>query len=332
MDLDAFSAVHGETWARLDRLSRARRLTGAEVDELVGLYQEVATHLSVVRSTAPDPALVSRLSELLARARAAIAGAHEPSWADVARFAVRTLPAAFYRLRWWTVAVMVAFCVVAVVSGVHLYHSPEAQAAMGTPAELRTYAEDQFAAYYSNYPGHSFAAQVWTNNAWIAAQLVAFGITGAWPVWVLLQNAVAVGAAGGVMALHDGLGVFFALILPHGFMELTAVFIAGAAGLKLFWTVLVPGGRPRGRAVAEEGRALFSVVLGLVVVLAVSGAVEGFVTPSTVLPWWLKIVIGALVLAAYWAYTIVLGRRAVADGETGGLRADHDVDEVPLAA
>ncbi len=332
MDLDAFSAVHGGTWARLDELSRARRLTGAEVDELVGLYQEVATHLSVIRSTAPDPAVVSRLSDVLGRARAAIAGAHEPSWSDVARFAVLTLPAAFYRVRWWTVAVMVAFCAVAVVSGLHVYLTPDAQAAMGTPSELRSYAEDQFAAYYSNYPGHSFAAQVWTNNAWIATQLVAFGISGVWPVWVLLQNAVAVGSAGGVMALHDGLGVFFALILPHGFMELTAVFIAGGAGLKLFWTMLVPGGRPRGRALAEEGRALFTVAIGLVVVLAVSGLVEGFVTPSTVLPWWAKIVIGALVLAAYWVYTVVLGRRAVAAGETGGLRADHDVDAVPLAA
>ena len=67
-------------------------------------------------------------------------------------------------------------------------------------------------------------------------------------------------------------------------------------------------------------------------VLGVSGLVEGFVTPSTVLPWWLKIVIGALVLAAYWVYVLVLGRRAVAAGETADLRADHNVDELPIAS
>ncbi len=76
MDLDAFSAVHAGTWARLEQLSKQRHLTGAESDELVRLYQLVATHLSTVRSTAPDPALVARLSYVLGRARAAIACAH----------------------------------------------------------------------------------------------------------------------------------------------------------------------------------------------------------------------------------------------------------------
>lgn len=332
MDLDAFSAVHAGTWQRLDELSRQRRLSGAESDELVRLYQQVATHLSAVRSAAPDPSVVAHLSDLLSRARATIAGAHDPSWADVARFFVLSLPAALYRVRWWTVAVLVSFCAVATVAGVTLYHDPAAQAAFGTPAELRLYAEDQFASYYTQYDGSSFAAQVWTNNAWIAAQCVAFGISGIWPVYVLLANAANVGAAGGVMALHGGLDVFFQLILPHGLMELTAIFVAGAAGLKLFWTVVDPGGRPRGRAIAEEGRALVTVALGLVVVLGISGLVEGFVTPSTVLPWWLKIVIGALVLAAFWVYVLTLGRRAARDGETGDLGRQERGDVLPTAA
>lgn len=332
MDLDAFTAVHAGTWQRLDELSRQRRLSGAESDELVALYQQVATHLSAVRSAAPDPAVVSRLSDLLARSRAAISGAHDPSWGDVARFFVLSLPAALYRIRWWTVAVMAVFCLVATVAGVTMYNDPGAQAAFGTPAELRLYAEQQFASYYTEYDGSSFAAQVWTNNAWIAAQCVAFGISGIWPAYVLLANATYVGAAGGVMALHDGLDVFFQLILPHGLMELTAIFVAGAAGLKLFWTVVDPGGRPRGRAIAEEGRSLVTVALGLVVVLGVSGLVEGFVTPSTVLPWWLKILIGAAVLAAFWVYVLTLGRRAARSGLTGDLDREERGDVLPTAA
>lgn len=331
MDLDAFATVHGRSWARLDQLAKRRRLDGAEADELVRLYQEVATHLSTIRSTAPDPATVSRLSDILGRARAAIAGAHDPSWSDVSRFALVSLPAALYRIRWWTVAVTVGFCLIAVVAGVYVYTDPAAQAMIGTPSQLQQYADEEFAAYYSNFPGRSFAAQVWTNNAWIAAQCVAFGISGFWPLMVLVQNAASVGGAGGVMALHDGLGVFFSLILPHGLMELTAIFVAGAAGLKIFWTLVDPGGRPRARALSEEGRSLLTVALGLVAVLAVSGLVEGFVTPSG-LPWWLKIVIGAIVLAAFWAYVLVLGRRAVRAGETGDLADADNVDRVPIAA
>lgn len=331
MDLDAFATLHGGTWTRLEALADRRRLTGAEADELVRLYQVVATHLSTVRSAAPDPSLVSRLSEILGKARAAITGSHDPSWRDALRFFVVVLPAALYRVRWWTLGVALASIALAVATGVHVFTSPEAQAMMGSPGELRQYAETEFANYYTNHPPSSFTAMVWTNNAWIAAQCVAFGVTGVWPVFVLVSNAVNVGGAGAVMALHGGLDEFFQLILPHGLLELTAVFVAAAAGLKIFWTVVDPGGRPRGRAVSEEGRALFSVAIGLVAVLGVSGLVEGFVTP-TALPWGVKIAIGAVVWLLFWVYVFALGRPAVRAGETGGLRAEHDVAVAPLAA
>ncbi|MCV2394152.1 stage II sporulation protein M [Actinotalea sp. M2MS4P-6] len=332
MDLDAFSAVHAASWRRLDELVRRKRRTGAEADELVRLYQEVATHLSMVRSAAPDPAVISRLSELLGRARAAIAGSHDPSWRDVGRFFVETLPAALYRVRWWSIAVTVASVAIAVVAGAWFVSSPEAQAAAGPPGALRSYAEQAFQNYYVEYDGASFAAMVWTNNAWIAATCVAFGITGLWPLYVLFNNAVNVGVAGGILALHDGLPVFFQLILPHGLLELTAVFVAGGTGLKLFWTMVDPGGRPRSRALAEEGRALFTVAIGLVAVLGVSGLIEGFVTPSTVLPWWLKIVVGVVAFGLFWAYVWIVGRAAVRAGATGDLRRGEGADLVPLAA
>jgi uncharacterized membrane protein SpoIIM required for sporulation len=330
VDVDAFSAVHEAQWQRFKELAHRRRLTGPEADELVRLYQTTATHLSMIQSAAPDPALVARLSGLLARARVAIAGSHEPSWADVVEFVLRSLPAALYRIRWLTVAVMVAFCSLAVISGAWVATTPEAQAALGSPAELTRYADEAFEAYYSAAPAPSFAAQVSFNNAWIAAQAIGLGITGAFPVWVLGQNAIAVGAAAGVMAEYDRLGVFLGLILPHGLMELTAIFVAGAAGLRIFWSWVAPGPVPRGRSVARETRSLVTVALGLVGVLGVSGLVEAFVTPSG-LPGPLKLVIGALVLAAFWAYVLLLGRRAVRDGATGDLDADRG-GYVPVTA
>lgn len=329
MDLDAFTAVRQPAWARLDELSRRRGLDGAEADELVRLYQAVATDLSTIRSSAPDPDTVTRLSQLLARARARIAGAHEPAWRDVRRFVVLSLPAALYRIRWWTVAVMVAFLAVGTVAGWWVATDPDALAAMGTPAERQDYVDNAFASYYD--PGAGFAAVVWTNNAWIAALCVGIGISGIGPLYVLANNAIQVGATGGMMAAHDSLGLFFQLIAPHGLLELTAIFVAGAAGLRLCWTWIDPQGRPRSRALAEEGRSLITVAIGLVGALALSGLVEGFVTGST-LPWWLKIVIGAVALGAFWAYTIVLGRRAVAEGETGDLEEDAAGYAVAVAA
>lgn len=320
MDLDAYQAVREPSWRRLDELAGARRRSGAEADELVRLYQATATDLSAIRAAAPDPEMLTRLSQLVARGRAAIAGTHEPAWRDVTRFVVVTAPAALYRLRWWTVGVMVAFVATAVVAGVWVATNPEALAAMGTPSEREHYVDQAFAEYYD--PGAGFATTVWTHNAFLTAICIGTGITGILPLVFLYINAVSVGNIGGMMAAHDALDVFLSLILPHGMLELTAVFVAGAAGLKVFWAWVAPGPRPRGRALAEEARALFTAALALVGVLAVSGLIEGFVTGSGLL-WWVKIVIGAVALAAFWVYTLVLGGRAVRDGETGDLEADR---------
>lgn len=328
VDLDAYQVARAEQWRRLDQLARSRRRTGAESDELVRLYQSAATDLSVIRSAAPDPDAVSRLSQRVARARSAIVGAHEPSWRDVGVFVGESLPAALYRIRWWTVAVMVTFVGLAVLAGWWVATQPDALAAMGTPAERQQYVDHAFAEYYD--PGAGFAAMVWTNNAWLTAVCVAAGITGIGPVYLLISNAVNVGAVGGMMGAHGELALFLQLIAPHGLLELTAVFVAGAAGLRIFWTWVDPGPRTRGRALAEEGRALFTVAVGLVGVLAVSGLVEGFVTGSG-LPWGAKVTIGAAALAAFWTYVLVLGRRAVRAGATGDLDPDRAGYAVPLA-
>ncbi|WP_019136666.1 stage II sporulation protein M [Cellulomonas massiliensis] len=320
MDLDAYEKVHAPSWARLDALAGRRRRTGAEADELVRLYQATGTDLSTIRSSSPDPDTVERLSQLVARSRAAIAGTHAPSWSDVTRFVGASLPAALYRIRWWTVGVMAAFVGLAVLSGWWVATQPEALALMGTPSQQQQYVDDAFASYYD--PSLRFAATVWTNNAWISAVCVALGITGIGVVWVQASNAINVGATGGMMAAHGELPLFLQLIAPHGLLELTCIFVAGAAGLKIFWTWVAPGPRPRGRALAEEGRALFTVAIGLAGALALSGAVEGFVTGSG-LPWAVKIAIGALALAAFWTYTLVLGRRAVRAGHTGDLEDDR---------
>jgi hypothetical protein len=147
VDLDAFSAVREPAWARLDELSRRRGLDGAEADELVRLYQAAATDLSTIRSSAPDPDAVARLSQLLARARSRIAGTHEPAWRDVRRFVVLSLPAALYRLRWWTVGVMAACVAVAVVAGWWVATNPHPHPPMGTPSERPHKLDEALASY-----------------------------------------------------------------------------------------------------------------------------------------------------------------------------------------
>jgi len=332
MDLDSFVARHRAEWDRLATLVKRRRLTGAECDELIESYQRVATQLSTVRAQAPDPALVSRLSTLVARARGRATGVHSVASSDVARFFWVTFPVTVYRARWWVVAAAAGSILVAFALGAWVATHPEIQSSLAAPQDVKQLVENDFEDYYSSAPAGSFAARVWTNNAWVAALSIAFGgLLGLPVLWVLWQNAANVGVVGGFMAANDRLDLFFGLILPHGLLELTAVFVAAGVGLRLGWTLIEPG-RHRTRAVAfaQEGRAAMSAAVGLVVVLLVSGVIEAFVTPSG-LPTWARIAIGVLALAGFVAYVAVLGRRGVAAGETGDLTEAEAGSVAPMS-
>ena len=331
MDIDAFVVAHGAEWDRLAVLvRRRRRLTGAEADELVGLYQRASTHLSQLRSSvAASPAQEARLAVLVGRARSAVTGSHVPSWRVLARFAAEDFPAAAYRARWWWLGATLASLVVGVTTGWWIARSPAVQAALLPPAAVKALVNQQFAGYYTASPAASFAAQVWTNNVWVAAQSLSYGILLGIPtVFVLLANAVNGGVDAGFLIGHGKGALFFGLILPHGMLELSAVFLAAAAGLRLGWTVIDPGRRPRGQALAAEGRSMVTITLGLIVVLGVSGLIEAFVTPSH-LPTWARIAIGAVAASGFVGYVLILGRRAVAAGRTGDIEEAPEV--VPVA-
>ncbi|MFN8079503.1 MAG: stage II sporulation protein M [Kineosporiaceae bacterium] len=330
MDVDAFAAVHAAEWDRLEALGRRRRLTGAEVDELVDLYQRAATHLSAVRSAGGDPLVVGRLSRIVATGRTALTGGHEPITRELARLVTVSFPAAVWRSRWWTASAAAFTVIVSLIAGYWVAGNRQVQSALGTDEEIRRLVEVDFERYYSEHPATSFAARVWTNNAWIAALCIAFGITGVMVVYLLFQNAINVGVTGGLMAAHGRLDLFFALITPHGLLELTAVFVAAGAGLRLFWAWIDPGPVPRSQSLAREGRSMLTIAMGLVGVLAVSGVIEAFVTPSP-LPTWARIGIGAAVWLAFLAYVWHFGRRAVLTGETGDLRAELVEDTLPVA-
>lgn len=318
MDLDAYSAAHRAEWDRLAELGQRRHLSGVQADELIERYQSGATQLSYIKTTAGSTIQGDRLSVALSRARLRFTGVSANVVSQLPRFFALQLPAALYRLRWLTLAVAVVTIVVAGLYAAWAFGNPQVLANFGSDAELAKLANEDFVNYYSENPAASFTGLVWTSNAWIAAQCIAFGILGVYVPYIVLQNAQNLGINAAVMFAYDKGDVFFLYIAPHGMLELTAIFVAAAGGLRIFWAWIAPGARTRGQALAEDARALFTVAIGLVFVLLVSGIIEGFVTPAP-WPWPVKIGIGALALLAFLVYMLIVGRRATRSGETGDL-------------
>ncbi|MFD7868835.1 stage II sporulation protein M [Streptomyces sp. NPDC059783] len=335
MDLDVFVNAHRSEWDRLDHLvHRGRKRTGEEADELVDLYQRTATHLSLIQSGAADPLLTARLTQLVARARATVTGTRRASWRDAAHFLTAGFPAAVYRSRRWWIPTAVLSVLLAAVMGWWIGTHPEVQAGIGAPEDLRRMTDPggEYETYYSSHPATSFAAQVWTNNAQAAAMCLVLGAFLCVPViWILFVNVLNLAVGIGLMSSAGRLDTFLGLILPHGLLELTAVFVAAGTGLQLGWTVIDPGPRTRRSALAQQGRAAVGMAIGLALVLFVSGVIEGFVTPSG-LPTWARITLGITAELAFLAYVYVLGGRAVRAGEAGDITEVERSAERPVAA
>ena len=254
MDLDSYILRHGQEWDRLAALTAKRSdLTGAEADEVVDLYQRVSTHLSVVRSTASDPVLEARLSALVAGARSVVTGVTLPVWQSIGHFFTAGFPAAVYRARYWWITVGVANVLVAFGVGWRVVNTPGLGESLLSDHEVKQLVEHDFANYYLENPAADFAFQVWLNNAEVTAICLVLGIAIV-PVLVMLWlNIANVGVIGGFMVEAGRADLFYGLMLPHGLLELTVIFVAAGAGLRLGWSWIAPVGVPGRRRWPRRG-------------------------------------------------------------------------------
>jgi len=315
VDIDAFVAAHQGAWWRLQQLTQQARslprMSPDELDEMVHLYQRVGANLATARvEYATDTTVVNRLTLLVADAHGMLYGQRDVEVRRTVRqFLTVTFPAAIYALRRYiAVAAVLTFLPWAVMQ-IWLAISPEAFDAVGPEAATAQYIDQDFEEYYSNQPSQNFATQVFLNNIRVGFLAFAAGIllcvvTAALLVW----NGANVGVAGGLFTSVGQGDKFWGLILPHGMLELSAVVVAGAAGLRIGWAIIDPGDRPRFNALVDEARRMGAVLVGLVLAFMLAAMVEGFVTGR---PWStsVRIGIGAAVFLGFWGSTIVAIRR-----------------------
>ncbi|MBT0565731.1 stage II sporulation protein M [Williamsia sp. CHRR-6] len=311
LDVDLFIVAHGAQWSRLRALTAQRRLTGSQVDELVALYRVVSAQLARAQEAHLDDATVAMLASLVFSARLRITRVRAGVWDTLRDFAIRDVPAAMYSARRWWGGVALAFLLVAASMAIWVETSPGARSAAIGDRSLEEYAGPggDFERYYSEHPATFFGAHVWTNNAWVGVLALFTGVLIVPSVWVLFTNAMQLGLSGAVMSEAGRLDVFFYYILPHGMLELSCIFLAGAAGLRMGMAALAPGNRTRRAALTEAGRSGLLVAVGLIPFFFIAAAVEAFVTPSG-LPNVIRMVLGGCALSMLVAYVFLVGRRA----------------------
>ncbi|MGN6512899.1 MAG: stage II sporulation protein M, partial [Lysobacteraceae bacterium] len=137
-------------------------------------------------------------------------------------------------------------------------------------------------------------------------------VVGIGPVLVLAMNGVVMGAvAGHLQAVGHG-APFWRFVAGHSPFELTAVVIAGGAGLRLGLDLLAPGRRRRVDALVEAGRMGARLCLGVFAMLVVAAFIEAFWSSIGWIPGAVKFAVGGLLwaLVGLWLWR---GGRSLAD-------------------
>jgi uncharacterized membrane protein SpoIIM required for sporulation len=321
MRQQTFVARRQAAWQRLEELLRRasrglRRLDAAAVAELGRTYRAVTSDLAYARASEYDLALIEYLNRLTARAHAYVYGASAQSGgARIGRFFAEIFPAEFRRSLPY-VAICIAVTVACTVVSYALVRSHPADAyallpKMLVPDEIRKSLHDSNFAFDRSF-APAMSAMIIANNVKVAVTAFAGCVTlGALTIYIIAYNGLMLGGLGALFT-NAGFGYdFWATIAPHGVIELTAVQVAGAAGLLIAGGVLFPGRLRRRDAIAQNARRAGTLILGVASMLIVAGTIEGFVSPQRWSPE-VRIGIGAVTAAFLAIYFTFGGRREAA--------------------
>jgi uncharacterized membrane protein SpoIIM required for sporulation len=285
-----FVERRSETWQRLDALLARleRRGAGAllpdEIAELGRLYRSTTSDLAYAQGRGFDGALLEYLNRTVARAHARVyARASESGWERIADFYARAFPREFRR-SWPYVAVCAALTVACAVVAYVLVRTHPADAYALLPKMLvgekirRSLHDSNFAVDPSFAPAMS--ALIITNNVKVAIIAFTGCITlGALTLYIIATNGLMLGGMGALFA-NAGFGRdFWVTIAPHGFIELTAIQIAGAAGLLIAAAVVYPGRTRRRELLVANARRAGTLILGVASMLIIAGTIEAFISP-----------------------------------------------------
>jgi uncharacterized membrane protein SpoIIM required for sporulation len=281
-------------WDRLtELLLRAetrglREFTTGDLREFSRLYRAASSDLSLARARDRQD-LALYLNQLVARTHAQIYSRPARRRPEVLRFFAHVVPRTF-RDCFGSWLVSLAILLIGSAMGfVATSHDPvwsEIMVGPGLRGALESFlkSESQPGKYFAPtaglFGGGGFSTLLMANNIQVALMCFAFGISaGVGTFYVLWRNALMLGAALGLGAFHGKLALMAAVVAPHGVVELSAVVVAGAAGLRLGWALIAPGDMLRRDALRAAGVQAGQLALGTIPMFVFAGLVEGLVSP-----------------------------------------------------
>lgn len=312
VSIDRFVEDRRARWSRLAALvasaqGRVTRLSAEETLELGHLYRSATSDLAIAQRDFKRDAVAERLNDLVAAAHAVVYSEAPASRGRIWRVVSREIPQSARASLPYTLA---AFLLVAVPAIVTLFAgliSPEIAAAALPQAEreelVRRVPGSEIPVESRPFAGPLIIA----NNIYVSTIAFGGGLTlGLLTVYALVENGAMLGTVFAVLLSRGVAGNLLTFILSHGFLELSAIFFSGGAGLRFAWAIVHPGELYRRDALRLAGVQAIQVMFLVAATLTVAGTIEAFVSP-TLLPVAAKLAIGITTGALLWGYVLFAG-------------------------
>lgn len=285
-----FRREREDDWRRLEKLLRqlerapVSRLADDDILALPVFYRSALSSLSVARETTLDQGTLDYLESLCTRAYFVIYGARPNLLGRLAEFFRSGWPLAAQAL-WRETALAAGLFATGVVIALLLFRQDPDWFYAFIPADMAggrdpgATTQALRAVLYDDKQRDwlaVFATFLFTHNAQTAIFAFALGFAFGVPTAALaLTNGCTLGALLGLYAAHGLCFQLMGWILIHGVTELSAIFLASAAGFRIGWALAFPGERGRIEALAAAGRQGATLMAGVVVMLFVAGVLEG---------------------------------------------------------
>ncbi|MBA2364382.1 MAG: stage II sporulation protein M [Chloroflexia bacterium] len=320
--IDRFIDTRKPRWDRLTALlSRVRRgrlsrLTAAEIEEFGALYRETASDLALARRDYPSAPVARYLNGLLSQAHPYVYARRGGNQRSLLRFFTQEFPATVRRNGHLVLLGFLSFFLPAILAYVLIYTTPRASAVLVPDGMESRIAQVQRTGNWADISASESsvaASTIMTNNIRVAVLAFTGGIfLGIPSLLVLALNGLTIGGVAAA-AQRGGVGLeLWSFVSPHGWIELTVIFIAGGAGMGLGKAVLLPGLLSRRDALVAAAQEAVRLLMGGAALLVVAGTIEGFISPSA-LPPGAKFAFGVLTAVALFSYLLLSGREGEED-------------------
>ncbi len=318
----AFERLHQARWlefaAQLDALERGKA-SAQQADAFPAAYRQLCQHLAIAESRGYSSQLVEQLQPLVLRGHQQFYRHRSPLGGQLLGFILAGFPR-LVRAEWrFVVAASLLFFGSLLLMGTLVYYFPDLVYGVMAPDQVaemeKMYDPDarsigRFSERDSGDDWMMFGYYI-MNNIGIAFQTFASGLLfGLGSLFFLLFNGLMIGAVAGHLTQIGYGETFWSFVVGHGAFELTAIALAGAAGLKLGWALLVPGRLPRGEALRVAAGSSVRLVGGVIVFLLLAAFIEAYWSSMDLASPAIKYAVGGALWLLMLSYLLLAGRGA----------------------